>query len=81
MNNLNNQTPDTTPHTIDPATIEAAARYQARKTKRLATKRARRNSPARKAAQQRRAASAADANRHYMANTDDLMTGAIVTRM
>lgn len=64
----------------DSATHEAAARYQARKAKRIAAKRARKTNPAHLAAMARRAASAADATRHY-SQVDDLMTDAIVSQM
>lgn len=57
----------------------AAARWQAKKAKRLARKRNRANNPQHKAAMARRAESAGDATRHY-AEHDDLMTTAIVSR-
>jgi len=57
----------------------AAARWQAKKAKRIARKRNRANSAKHKAAQARRTESAGDATRHY-AEHDDLMTSAVVKR-
>lgn len=74
------QTNPTTPRTIDQATKDAAARWNARKAARLAKKVARKTHPAHLAAMARKAASAADATRHY-SQVDDLMTNAIISRM
>ncbi len=73
--------PQTTTRTTEQATKEAAARWQAKKAKRLAKKANRRNSLAHKAAVARRAASAADATRHYLTAHNDLMADAIVSRV
>ena len=59
----------------------AAARWQAKKAKRLARKRNRASNPQHKAAMARRAESAADATRFHNSHTDDLMSAAIVERM
>ena len=80
MDSNTNQTTETTTKVISQATKEAAARWQAKKAARLAKKAKRANNPTHRAAIERRAASAADATRHYM-QADDLMTGAIVSRM
>lgn len=57
----------------------AAARWQAKKAKRLARKARKATNPQHKAAMARRVESAGDATRHYSQH-DDLMTTAIVSR-
>lgn len=59
----------------------AAARWQAKKAKRLAKKRNRATNSQHKAAMARRAESAADSTRFHNSHTDDLMSAAIVERM
>ena len=74
------QTPSNT--LTDTTDLHAAhLAYLARKAKRIAAKRARKSNTAHLAAMARKVSSAGDATRHYMAASDDLMTGAIVSRM